>query len=105
MLKKILTAFILTSAISLPIFAQQPAANPNATSNPAMATPTQTGEAPAVGANSFTESQARSRLEAQGFNLVNELTKDKDGVWRGTAVKSGKNSSVSVDYKGNITEK
>jgi hypothetical protein len=105
MLKKIYILFAITSAISVPVFAQQSAPNPNPPSNPAVASPTQTGEAPAAGANSFTESQARSRLESQGFVSATELTKDKDGIWRGNATKNGKSLSVSVDYKGNITEK
>ena len=58
---------------------------------------------PAAGANSFTEGQAKSRLESNGFSDVTGLAKDKDGVWRGKATKGGRNVEVSVDYQGNVT--
>lgn len=58
--------------------------------------------APLPGANSFTEGQAKSRLEANGYTAVSELKKDDKGVWRGKATHGGKAVSVSVDYRGNI---
>jgi hypothetical protein len=57
---------------------------------------------PVAGANSFTESQAKSRIEAGGFSNVTELKKDDNGVWRGKAVKNGKSSAVSLDFQGNV---
>lgn len=59
--------------------------------------------APLPGANSFTEGQAKSRLEANGYSNVSALKKDDNGVWKGTATHSGTQFSVSVDYRGNIT--
>ncbi|MGX1787052.1 PepSY domain-containing protein [Bosea sp. NPDC055332] len=59
--------------------------------------------APLPGANSFTEGQAKSRLEANGYTNVGELKKDDNGVWKGTATHSGAQVTVSVDYRGNIT--
>lgn len=59
--------------------------------------------APLPGANSFTEGQAKSRLEANGYSNVTALKKDDNGVWKGTATHSGAQVSVSVDYRGNIT--
>jgi hypothetical protein len=56
-----------------------------------------------AGANSFTEGQARSRLERDGFTSITGLTKDQDGVWRGKATKGSSSLDVGVDYKGNIT--
>ena len=44
--------------------------------------------APVKGANSFTEGQAKSRIEARGYTQVKGLQKDDSGVWRGT-VKDG----------------
>lgn len=90
--------------------AQQVPANPNAPSNPAVTLPAPSGAAPvtaapAAGANSFTELQARTRLENQGFTGVTGLTKDTDGIWRGMGMKAGRSMSVSVDYQGNIVEK
>ena len=56
----------------------------------------------AEGRNSFTESQARSRLTKAGYTGVGALAKDKDGVWRGTATKGGAQVQVGLDYKGNV---
>jgi hypothetical protein len=83
--------------------AQKPA-NPDA-DTPAVTTPsTPTNpKAPAAGANSFTEGQARARIEKAGFTKVSGLTKDDKGVWRGTAMKGGKQVKVSLDFQGNVT--
>ena len=59
--------------------------------------------APASGANSFTQDQARGRLAKAGYRSVSTLTKDKDGVWRGTGIRAGKTVHVGLDYKGNVT--
>ncbi|GAU84702.1 PepSY domain-containing protein [Bosea sp. BIWAKO-01] len=59
--------------------------------------------APLPGANSFTEGQAKSRLEANGYTAVSELKKDDNGVWKGKATHGGQAVNVSVDYRGNIT--
>ena len=58
--------------------------------------------APVAGANSFTEGQARSRIEAKGFKNVSGLQKDDAGVWRGKADQNGKTMTVSVDFQGNV---
>ncbi len=58
--------------------------------------------APVAGANSFTESQARSRLEAHGYTNVSALTEDDQSIWRGKATKDGTVVDVAVDYQGNI---
>jgi len=60
--------------------------------------------APVSGANSFTESQARSRIENMGFADVTDLKKDDNGVWRGRAMKGGQRVDVSVDYQGNVIQ-
>jgi periplasmic protein CpxP/Spy len=54
------------------------------------------------GANSFTEGQARSRLEGAGLASVTGLHKDDQGIWRGKAMRDGKQVDVGFDYKGNI---
>lgn len=54
------------------------------------------------GANSFTEAQARTRLEGAGLRNVTELRKDDQGIWRGRAMRNGQNVTVGFDYKGNI---
>jgi len=55
------------------------------------------------GANSFTEGQARSRIEAQGFKNVSELRKDEQGYWRGKAMRDGASTNVMLDFKGNVS--
>jgi hypothetical protein len=58
--------------------------------------------APVEGANSFTEGQAKSRIEARGFTNVGALAKDDKGIWRGTAMRDGKAVQVSLDFQGNV---
>jgi protein CpxP len=55
------------------------------------------------GANSFTEGEARSRLEKSGFMDAKNLKKDGDGIWRGTAMQGGKQVNVGLDFKGNVS--
>lgn len=57
---------------------------------------------PVAGSNSFTQGQAKSRIEDAGYSDVSELKKDDKGVWRGTASKSGAKSDVSIDFEGNV---
>ena len=90
-------AIISTPAIAQPANrdANTPAVNaPNSPPNPG---------APVAGANSFTEGQAKSRIESNGFANVSELRKDDQGVWRGKAMKDGKSVNVSLDFQGNVT--
>ncbi|MFC4166975.1 PepSY domain-containing protein [Teichococcus aestuarii] len=57
---------------------------------------------PAEGANSFTEGQARSRIEAAGYTDVQGLQKDDKGVWRGRAMRNGQTAEVGLDFQGNV---
>ena len=100
-------AAIVFGLVAGPSMAQQPPANQNAPSNNAVSTPSTPAPAgaPAAGANSFTEGQARSRLESNGFTNVSGLQKDNSGVWRGKASKGGRTLDVAVDYQGNIVER
>ena len=61
-----------------------------------------TAAAPVAGRNSFTESEARNRIEKFGYANVSGLNKDTNGVWRGTATKNGATADVALDYQGNI---
>jgi hypothetical protein len=75
------------------------------TNPPAIATPgleSQTQAAPVPGANSFTEAQARERLESHGYANVTDLKLDDQQIWRGKASKNGTNVNVALDYQGNI---
>jgi len=90
-------AMITSAAIAQPANrdANTPAVNaPNTPPNPG---------SPVAGSNSFTEGQAKSRIESTGFGNVSELRKDDQGVWRGKAVKDGKSVTVSLDFQGNVT--
>ena len=57
---------------------------------------------PEAGANSFTEAQAKSRMEKEGFSNITSLAKDADGIWRAKAMKDGKAMDVALDFKGVI---
>ena len=101
-MKYAIAAAVLVYGASVAL-AQTTPANPHG-HTPAVATSgTVNPSAPVAGENSFTETQARSRIEAAGYSGVSGLTKDKDGVWRGQAVKAGTTQMVSVDFQGNVT--
>jgi hypothetical protein len=72
--------------------------------NQAVATTNANAPTPAKGSNSFTMGEAKSRIEKNGFSDVSGLTKDSNGVWRGTAQKGGSSTTVWLDYKGNTGE-
>lgn len=59
---------------------------------------------PLPGANSFTESQAKSRIEDHGYTQVGELRKDDKSIWHARATKDGKPVEVQLDFKGNVVE-
>jgi hypothetical protein len=72
--------------------------------NPAVKKATvHTTEMAAKGRNSFTESQARGRIEKAGYAEVGKLAKNRNGVWQGSATKDGGKVNVALDYKGNVT--
>jgi hypothetical protein len=92
----VLTAFSQTTG---------PAANPNAPTPP-IATPSQNNPgAPAAGANSFTEKQAKARIEAAGYTNVSGLVKDQNGIWRGKATKGDATFDVALDFQGNVVSR
>jgi hypothetical protein len=57
---------------------------------------------PARGRNSFSEGEARRRIERNGYQNVTGLKKDNGGVWRGTGMKDSQSEEVWLDYKGNV---
>lgn len=117
MRKTILGLALLGAVAAMPAYAQTQATppdrsgttTPNARSEgstpPAvtMDNGTRTSANPQPGANSFTEGQARSRIEAAGFSGVNDLRKDDQGIWRGRAMRNGQQTSVSLDFQGNVS--
>ncbi|MDB5735971.1 MAG: hypothetical protein JWN16_2608 [Alphaproteobacteria bacterium] len=96
----------LTTAVAMGFcttlaFAQVPAQQ--GPQNPAVkAMDSNNAMAPVAGANSFTMAEAKSHIEGKGFTKVHALKKDKDGVWRGKAMKDGQAVPVSLDYQGNV---
>ena len=130
---RLVIAAAAAALIAGPVLAQTPAPNTGTPARPAPASPgtgSPTGSSnPAVntqgnarsdvnasgkaqfvaptalekGANSFTEGQAKSRLEGAGLKDVKDLKKDDQGVWRGKAMRDGKSVTVGFDYKGNIS--
>ena len=72
-------------------------------SNPAVkGTDRNTAAAPVAGANSFTEGEAKSRIEARGFANVTQLRKDDQGIWRGKASRNGAMVDDALDFQGNV---
>ncbi len=76
------------------------------TQTPAVSTPDSTNPAaPVKGENSFTEAQAKERIEKAGYTGVTGLALNGDGVWEGSATHDGAKVTVQLDYQGNITNK
>jgi opacity protein-like surface antigen len=95
-----IVTFLSILALSATAATAQPA-NPKG-STPAVSGKGTNPDAPVAGSNSFTEGQAKSRIEAGGYQSVSDLKKDDQGVWRGTAIKDGKRVNVSLDFQGNV---
>jgi len=101
------SSILVCGALALTVsatVAQTP--NPPAQSGPNNPAVNTTGrnnsDQPVSGSNSFTEGQAKSRIEGNGYSNVSGLEKDKNGVWRGKAVKDGKSVDISLDFQGNV---
>ena len=56
------------------------------------------------GANSFTEGQARRRIEDHGYSSVGGLHKDQNSIWQAEAMKDGRRVRVGLDFRGNVVE-
>jgi putative membrane protein len=99
-MKSMSTAVLGAIVISLgtPAFANTQSHNPAIKDSHPVTT-----DAPAQGANSFTEQQARGRITKAGYTAVSRLKKDQDGSWQGTAQKGHARVRVGLDYKGNVT--
>lgn len=98
---QILLATCVAVALTCTAAQSQPAQsgpNNNAVNSP----DTKNSNQPVAGRNSFTEGQAKSRIEDAGYSNVTDLKKDDNGVWRATASKGGSSSDVSVDFQGNV---
>jgi hypothetical protein len=92
---RLLTSLAALALATTVAIAQTPAVKSPSENNPA---------APVPGANSFTEGQAKSRIEGAGYSDVSGLKKDANGVWTGSAKKGGSSVTVKVDFQGNVTQ-
>ena len=103
MTRTLILAAAIVAAASV-AHAQTPAASgPN--NNAVNSADQNNSNKPVAGANSFTEGQAKSRIEEAGFTAVSDLKKDDNGVWRAKATKGGSSQNVSVDFQGNVNPK
>jgi putative membrane protein len=93
---RLLTLLAALAISSSAAIAQTPAVKSPSANNPA---------APVPGANSFTERQAKSKIESQGYTNVSGLKKDDNGIWTGSASKGGNKVNVRLDFQGNVTTK
>lgn len=90
---RLVTLLAVLAVSTTAAVAQTPAVKSPSAQNPA---------APVPGANSFTEGQAKSRIESNGYTQVSGLTKDANGFWTGSAMKEGKKLNVKLDFQGNV---
>jgi hypothetical protein len=95
----VLLAAMLVSGSSL---AQTPKAQPSPNNSAVNSKEHNNSDAPVAGRNSFTEGQAKSKIESAGYSDVSGLQKDQDGVWKGKATKDGHQTEVSLDFQGNV---
>jgi hypothetical protein len=105
-MKNMILAAALVGASALTAVAQTTPAPSTDAGTPAVATPnTNNPAAPVAGANSFTEAQAKDRIEKAGFFEVKDLKKDDNGIWMAAGMKDGKTVMVALDYQGNVVAK
>lgn len=103
MRSKIIAAAMLAAASTA--HAQTPPAASSPNNNAVNSSDQNNSNRPVAGANSFTEGQAKSRIEEAGYTAVTDLKKDDNGVWRGKGTKGGSSQNVSIDFQGNVNPK
>jgi hypothetical protein len=99
-MKMFVAAGVAVALLCAAAQAQPAQSGPN--NNAVNSSKTNNSDQPVAGRNSFTEGQAKSRIEAAGYSNLTGLTKDDSGVWRGKASKGGTETDVSVDFQGNV---
>ncbi|MGO4197457.1 PepSY domain-containing protein [Rhizobium sp. YAF28] len=105
-MKNMILAAALVGASALTAVAQTaPASSTDTTTPPVATTDAKNPDAPVAGANSFTEAQAKERIEKAGFSEVKNLKKDDNGIWMAAGTKDGKAVIVALDYQGNVVAK
>jgi hypothetical protein len=101
-MKRSILVFCAAMIAATAASAQNPPAQSGPNNNAINSTGQNNSNAPVAGRNSFTEGQAKSKIEEAGYSNVTGLKKDDNGVWRGKASKGGSTASVSVDFQGNV---
>ena len=101
-MKRVLLISTTLALLAGSAIAQTPPAQSGPNNNAVNSPDQKNSNAPVSGANSFTEGQAKSRIEQAGYSGVTDLKKDDNGVWRGKATKGGAASNVSIDFQGNV---
>jgi len=102
---KLLPFVLAIACLSAPSAFAQSQTPATSQTTPAVSTSGETNPgAPVAGKNSFTEAQAKSRIEDAGFKDVSGMKLDDQGVWRATATKDGKQANVSLDFQGNVVK-
>jgi hypothetical protein len=101
-MKRSLLTLCVIALISTTASAQNQPAKSGPNNNAVNSSGQNNSNAPVAGRNSFTEGQAKSRIEGAGYSNVTDLKKDDNGVWRGKASKGGSSTQVSVDFQGNV---
>jgi hypothetical protein len=105
-MKNIILAAALLGASACAALAQTAPTTTTDGNTPAVATPdSKNATAPVEGANSFTEEQAKDRIEKAGYSGVKDLKKDDKGIWMASGMKDGKSLMIALDYQGNVVAK
>ena len=98
-----LSALVCAAGIGMAAAQTPSTSSPPSNTSPPMATaPSTESNAPIPGANSFTEAQAKERIEKAGFTQVSSMKKDDQGIWRASAMQGGKRVNVALDFRGNV---
>ena len=96
---------VASTALIGTAFAQTPPTTSPPADAPIATAPSTDPNAPLPGANSFTENQAKERMEKAGFSQVSQLKKDDQGIWRAAAKQGNKQTTVALDFRGNVVAK
>jgi hypothetical protein len=101
-MKRFLSTLCIVALMTTAAVAQNQPAKSGPNNNAVNSAGQNNSNAPVAGRNSFTEGQAKSKIESAGYSNVSDLKKDDNGVWRGKASKGGSATQVSVDFQGNV---
>src|SRR5215203_7321967 len=101
-MRRTIIGITFLTLLTAPVLAQNPPAQKEPGNKAINSRDQNNSSNPVAGANSFTERQAKSRIESNGYTGVSNLKKDDQGVWRGKAQKDGKTTDVSLDFQGNV---